>query len=136
MPMLAPWSDHEQPDGSIQVRFNDQHRFTLNWVQERGQWELRRTGQDEVIETDQYRNDLFSAIQSGRIDLDPTFAINYSTWREGGPKAERTTTTRYWIKRFNVWCTQVSPGHGLVATGWSPLSTPAPQNPQLGCRLR
>ncbi|ORL62549.1 hypothetical protein B7H20_00460 [Pseudomonas aeruginosa] len=67
MPMLAPWSDHEQPDGSIQVRFNDQHRFTLNWVQERGQWELRRTGQDEVIETDQYRNDLFSAIQSGRI---------------------------------------------------------------------
>lgn len=39
MPMLAPWSDHEQPDGSIQVRFNDQHRFTLNWVQERGQWE-------------------------------------------------------------------------------------------------
>ncbi len=29
MPMLAPWSDHEQPDGSIQVRFNDQHRFTL-----------------------------------------------------------------------------------------------------------
>ena len=53
MPMLAPWSDHEQPDGSIQVRFNDQHRFTLNWVQERGQWELRRTGQDEVIETDE-----------------------------------------------------------------------------------
>ena len=67
MPMLSPWSDHEQPDGSIEVRREGEVCFTLVWVQRRGQWELRRTGESEVIERDQYRNDLFSGIQSGRI---------------------------------------------------------------------
>ncbi|BAW26620.1 hypothetical protein ACVXHM_17020 [Pseudomonas aeruginosa] len=67
MPMLEPWSDHEQPDGSIEVKREGELRFTLTWVQAYGQWELRRNGESEVIERDQYRNDLFSAIQSGRI---------------------------------------------------------------------
>lgn len=49
----------EKPDRKL--------RFTLTWVQAYGQWELRRNGESEVIERDQYRNDLFSAIQSGRI---------------------------------------------------------------------
>jgi hypothetical protein len=65
--MLEPWSDHEQPDGSIEVKREGELRFTLTWVQAYGQWELRRNGESEVIERDQYRNDLFSAIQSGRI---------------------------------------------------------------------
>ncbi len=67
MPMLEPWSDHEQPDGSIEVKREGELRFTLTWVQAYGQWELRQNGESEVIERDQYRNDLFSAIQSGRI---------------------------------------------------------------------
>jgi hypothetical protein len=67
MPMLEPWSDHEQPDGSIEVRRAGELHFTLTWVQAYSQWELRRNGESEVIERDQYRNDLFSAIQSGRI---------------------------------------------------------------------
>ncbi len=67
MPMLSPWSDHEQPDGSIEVRHDGEACFTLVWVQRLGKWELRRTGEVEVIERDQYRNDLFSGIQSGRI---------------------------------------------------------------------
>lgn len=67
MPMHEPWSDHDQPDGSIEVRREGELRFTLAWVQALGQWELRRVGESEVIERDQYRNDLFSAIQSGRI---------------------------------------------------------------------
>lgn len=65
--MRAPWSDHEQPDGSIEVRCDGVARFILIWVQARGQWELRRIGESEVIERDQYRNDLLSGIQSGRI---------------------------------------------------------------------
>lgn len=68
MPMLEPWSDHEQPDGSIEVRHEGELRFTLTWVQAIGKWELRRAGVPEVIERDQYRNDLFSAIQSSRIN--------------------------------------------------------------------
>lgn len=67
MPMPAPWSDHEQPDGSIEVRREGETFFTLSWVQALGQWELRRAGESKVIERDQYRNDLFSGIQSGRI---------------------------------------------------------------------
>lgn len=67
MPMFAPWSDHQLPDGSIEVRHGDEVRFTLTWVQHQGQWELRRVGETAVIERDQYRHDLFSGIQSGRI---------------------------------------------------------------------
>ena len=67
MPMLEPWSDLEKPDGSIEVWREGELLFTLAWVQAIGQWELRRAGESEVIERDQYRNDLFSAIQSGRI---------------------------------------------------------------------
>lgn len=67
MPMLEPWSNHDQPDGSIEVRCEGELHFTLVWVQSIGQWELRRAGESEVIERDQFRNDLFSAIQSGRI---------------------------------------------------------------------
>ena len=67
MPMMLPWSSHDQPDGSIEVRREGELHFTLVWVKAIGQWELRRAGESEVIERDQYRNDLFSAIQSGRI---------------------------------------------------------------------
>lgn len=67
MPMLEPWSDHEQPGGNIEVRREGETCFTLAWVQAIGKWELRRAGESEVIERDQYRNDLFSGIQSGRI---------------------------------------------------------------------
>lgn len=67
MPMLAPWSNHDNPDGSIEIRLEGVPRFTLVWVQRLGQWELRRIGESEVLDRDQYRNDLFSAIQSGRI---------------------------------------------------------------------
>ncbi len=67
MPMFTPWSVHEQPNRSIEVRCEDEVCFILNWVQALGQWELRRAGESKIIERDQYRNDLFSGIQSGRI---------------------------------------------------------------------
>ncbi len=67
MPMLEPWSNHDQPDGSIEVRREGVLQYNLVWAQAFGPWELRRAGEAEVIERDQYRNDLFSAIQSGRI---------------------------------------------------------------------
>lgn len=44
MPMLEPWSNHDQTDGSIEVRREGELHFTLVWVQAIGQWELRRAG--------------------------------------------------------------------------------------------
>ena len=67
MPMMLPWSDHEQPDGTIEVRCGGIAQFTLVRGSDFGMWELRRAGECDVIERDQYRNDLFAAIQSGRI---------------------------------------------------------------------
>ncbi|HFL7937798.1 TPA: hypothetical protein ACG5DM_000797 [Pseudomonas putida] len=67
MAMMLPWSDHEQPDGTIEVRCGGIATFTLSRADGVGLWELRRFGESEVIETDQYRHDLFAGIQSGRI---------------------------------------------------------------------
>ncbi|EMM5100295.1 hypothetical protein ACK249_003641 [Pseudomonas aeruginosa] len=67
MPMLAPWSDHENPDGSIEVRLGNEIRFTLTRSPGGAQWELRRVGESEVIARDQYRNDLFCGIECGRF---------------------------------------------------------------------
>ncbi|PBV09307.1 hypothetical protein CJU35_05495 [Pseudomonas aeruginosa] len=67
MPMLLPWSDHEQADGSIEVRCDGTPKFSMVRPDGAGVWELRRVGEEEVFERDQYRNDLFCAIQSGRI---------------------------------------------------------------------
>lgn len=68
MPMLSPWSDHEQPDGSIEVRLNGELRFTLRRSAGGAMWELRRAGESSVIGRDQYRNDLFCGIESGRFE--------------------------------------------------------------------
>lgn len=67
MPLMLPWSDHEQADGSIEVRCGGIPKFSMLRAGDFGMWELRRVGEEEVIERDQYRNDLFSGIQSGRI---------------------------------------------------------------------
>lgn len=66
MPILPPWSGHELPDGSIEVRRNGLPRFIMK-RSVRGPWELCRFGASQVIERSQYRNDLFSGIESGRI---------------------------------------------------------------------
>jgi hypothetical protein len=65
--MLLPWSDQDQADGSIEVRCDGIPKFSMARAGGVGVWELRRVGEEEVIERDQYRNDLFCAIESGRI---------------------------------------------------------------------
>lgn len=65
--MRHPWSAHAEEDGSIHVHYQDELRYTLRRGGDHGFWELRRVGEDEVIDTDQYRNDILSGIQSGRL---------------------------------------------------------------------
>lgn len=68
MPMRAPWTDEEQPDGSILICLEGEPRFTLKRPAEGPLcWQVRRIGEVEPIATHQYRNDLFAGIHSGRI---------------------------------------------------------------------
>lgn len=63
---VNPWSDREQEPGkSIQIDLHGIPVFTLTL--ECDLWVLRRVGEPEVLERDQYRNDLFSAVQAGRL---------------------------------------------------------------------
>ena len=68
MPMREPWTDEELEDGSILISLKGEPRFTLKRPAEGPlYWEVRRIDEVDPIATDQYRNDLFSGIQSGRI---------------------------------------------------------------------
>jgi hypothetical protein len=68
MPMQEPWTDEEQPDGSILISREGVPRFTLRRpAVGRRCWEVRRIGEEEPIATHQFRNDLFSRIHAGRI---------------------------------------------------------------------
>lgn len=65
--MRHPWSHQDQDDGSIEIRYDGELRYTLRRANGNGFWEVRRAGEEEVIFDDQYRHDIFSGIQSGRI---------------------------------------------------------------------
>jgi len=66
--MRAPWSDEDQPDGSILICLDGEPRFTLKRADNPTMyWEVRRFGEAEVIGCDQYRADLYTRICLGRI---------------------------------------------------------------------
>lgn len=65
--MAPPWSARAEEDGSILVSYHDEPRYSLRRANGNGFWELRRAREEEVIDTDQYRHDILSGIQSGRL---------------------------------------------------------------------
>lgn len=67
--MSKPWFSKTREDDSIEIYRDGLPAFTMRRELSAGQrWELRRAGEDEVIDRDQYRNDLMEAIQCGKYD--------------------------------------------------------------------
>lgn len=71
MTMAAPWSHFELDDNHLQVCLDGVPVFTIIRSDSPGmRWEVRGIGTETVIDVDQYRNDIFCRIESGRLKPD------------------------------------------------------------------